>query len=245
MTSNTFKHKKIISDKPNTIPKQSTDVGNDQALNLSFIEKYIIGWGFITIDCDIQRVATDNGNLHRDVGINDEIDNGKFNFRIIFNRHFGDFDSENSWYQKPMLIYIAESVECPEMKIPSLIRLYPIQNNISDSTGGLPDSLIRKSVNQAFSRFTDREVNMTKINTTGIFRDDLNSDEIKCRPQIMDSITNNKGDVLWSGFSHIELQEVLSSISIFLDGNKGKITFRPIQYARIKRIKMIFNSFDF
>jgi hypothetical protein len=213
--------------------------------NLSFVEKYRKAWISVVLNLKLTRIQPNNitGSGASASEINAEVDSLGGNLIIVFERYPRKFYLRKDGYQKLVFICIAESIETPNERIPSLVRFYPIKNYVCGLNAGQLDFTLRNSVDKVGLGFTNREVNIVKPKTG--LADNFDSDMVKSGPEIMNDIAYNDGDILREGFSAGELKEFVAGIRICINENFESITVEPFSKARIKLLNMFSGTFAF
>ena len=163
-----------------------------------------------------------------------------FYFKAIlaFNANVRDFAYSNDWDQKSVFIHSIETIDPPQGIIPSLVRLYNIEDQSSDfgSRGDLYFSFFNSDY-KILPSFMKREMNF-------VASDNTISNKIKGCSQIMNYVTDDKRNFPWNGLSHTELNLIISSIRIFLYRQAIKISsFEKLSDTEIKLVDMMYCTF--
>ena len=256
MNSNGFKHRDIALDKLRENFQHVNNLMFENSGDLSFIEAYRNGRACValyfllnkTVVNDVSRnfLSKYDCNTARHVKKHgDNFDGAGAIGVLVFNGYTGKGSLIDSWYQKPVFVGIAELVETPNERIISLVRFYPIKNYIRSVWAGQLDFTLRKSINELCLPLVNREVNMIETNAGTGLADNFNSNEVEGRPQIVNSVSDNDGDVLWHGFTNGEIKALVSGIRIFVDINAKRITIKPIRDARFEFIDVTFGPLYF
>jgi len=240
MTLDAFKEDDSLFNKSRDIPQQLRDMEEgDIFRQFSFVKKYVLGLADITLYLNVEPSGADDGDCKHVIGIGNNFN--RPNLVAIFQRHF-DIDSEYGWQEKPMFISIAHFVKTPKEDIPSFVRLYPIDDEISSGGRGILDPAFLYRYYQLIPGISEWEIDPRYVLADAGLANNFNGDKVECRAQVMNSVTNNKRNIAWNGFNNRELESIISSINISIDIEQIRLSFTPIQEARIKALTVVYGA---
>jgi len=121
-----------------------------------------------------------------------------------------------------MFVCDVQIVESAEGVIPSLVRFDLIEDAGNDIGMGDPYFSTKKGSFHFLSSITNRELDV--LHGTVRSSDKFACDEIKGRPQIMQSIADNQGKPLRERFCDSELQHMIAGLRIFRNAKTIKIS---------------------
>lgn len=206
--------------------------------NLSVVEKYLESRLAVTLQLNVfgksyyvQFSALVNGKA----AILEEFISGS-NVDVIKGGHDNNRDHED------VLIHNVDVVKCVQGIIPSLVRLYVIDDE-SNNIG--PRSLYRSALNSAYKFLPAPLKGKSGVLTrrATICSYDFAGSKIKRRPQIVDCITQDCRDVIRQQFSHFK-PEYIMALGLFLDAETVKVSLDEGCEDAIEFVDVFIGPFD-
>lgn len=187
--------------------------------NKAFTEEYICGRAALVLHCDIETVST----LYKRKPIVPEVEIAsqprKRSMLVILKAHIFEHHKLEHWNKKLMFVDDIKVIQSPESKIPSLVGLYNIENEIANLDN---DALLFKSLIKSTYKLIPRVSNRKSgpFCCGPITKDDrFVVQEVQCTPEIVQGISDNNGILaLFQRGLDVEAKQILSTIEVLLDG---------------------------
>ncbi len=208
--------------------------------NLSFVEKYIEGRIALLCDFDVGRgsyqvkfSAMSDGNCSKVKGISAFV--GHIN---VSNRSNG-----NDWDQQPMFVHDVQIVHGIQDIIPSLVRLYRVNDKINDSRRR---SLYFSTIDGCYKLIPvglERKIDVSvgHVASQGY---DFAGHEVEGGAEIVNSITHYQGDFAGHISGGLKLEDIQSVLRIFLDVKSIEVRIEKGLKDGIKLADVLIGPFD-
>lgn len=211
----------------------------------SIVEKYIECVLTLVFDLDIIPSFNANDIARNDAPIGNpgsKLQTTKHSAFIILGIN-GNSSNPYHWNNKLVFVDNVEIVKGTKSFIPSSVRFYDVDNEISEGGRKL---LYYSTTNGSYKiifGFAKRKLAPFRV-APGFFKFNLTDNQIKGCPCVMDSISDDKGDCGWNGFGINELKSIVSGISVILDDNRIVFSVDKLIEDRLKIKDMLLGPFN-
>lgn len=210
----------------------------------SVAEKYAAGC--LSLVCDLN-VSLASGNADGAQTVRDGCHFPKEErfARVVFKADVPDVLEMNLGDEEFVFVQNVESVKLPDgLSIPSLVRLYGIQNEVADPFGGLMFESAIDGVFHFLPGIVNRKLRElsplpggSKFNITGRI--------VQGGSEVVDRISDNAHHALRNAFKWNDVKAIVASVRIALDGNFVRVTLLESGKFRVQLRDVLFGPLDF
>src|SRR5262249_3047720 len=165
---------------------------------------------------------------------------------IVFGSYAGYEHYRQNGNQKPMLVRNVEVMDGVEGIISSPVWLHRINNQITDVEDRRANSLLYSPIHRAYKfipRFLKRKPCIFS-NFSAFKLDNFAHHQIESRPQVVDAVADHECGIGGNGLSELEVQKILSSVSIKLYSQAVEVGFAKEQYPFSQIVDVLVGPFD-
>lgn len=157
---------------------------------------------------------------------------------LVYNHHICKTGHGEGRHKQSVLVDVIDVREFPYIALPSLVRLYFVENELRDFRSGLKYLSVFKGTLNIVPFGPFREIH-------SIVRNDTIRDMIESPLQVVDDVTDNDGNVIWRAAHKVDFQEVLTSARLMLDVDFAEICLPEVLHERIKLLDVAVGPLDF
>lgn len=154
----------------------------------------------------------------------------------------GEGESVDYRNEEPMFVKNVELVESPEGIISSLVGLYAVKDEIGNARFDSLYFSLTEGIHKILPRFVEREVS-GRVTFANIPQHGAEK-QIERSAHVVNSITNDKGELFGSGFGCMETEEVLSCFRVYLDSHVIGVSPKKNGEGRFQLIDVALGPFD-
>jgi hypothetical protein len=207
---------------------------------LSIPEKYIEGRSKIIADIEIFHRGNIK-NLQAVFRANSTILKRNQACIIEGNVDVGNIGNFKAWDNSFMLIDNVQVVNCPKRAVPTLVR-FQRANYLDDLWGGaVYVSLMDHSI-KVIPIIAEGEINT--IGATTVELNQLASEDIQSRSEVMNCIAGDEGKTIGHFFSDLDREHMIAGLRVLLDDDSIRMAFPKFADFEVKVRDVLFGPFN-
>jgi len=234
----------IIEDAANRIRETNEHWNNLLSLpHSAWVNAYKEGWLEILINLEIVKSFNRNVGVSRSE-VEPSANDGKFSFSVRQVTNDGEYPCTGYGDQEKVFLQTIKLVQAPKDCIPSLVRLCPIHDVITDCFGGLLYVSAIDGIHKVIPRPAKRESNPLGVCSRFPLKYFADGD-IERTAEIVDDVSHHKGDIIWQGLSYLDFQTILSGFRVFFGSELKVVALGKFRDYSVKLIDVLLGPFNF